>query len=316
MRRVVGLFQDSAQAAAVENDLVQEGIPANAIRVSDKTGQQREKGFWERIEEFFGEEDWDAYGKASQRGGTLVIADVDESRAETVIRVMNRHNPVDLQRHAEEGRQAKSPAKTEQAGSQEKQTIPVTEERVRIGKRWEEHGGVRVYTEVEEIPVSEEVSLKEEKVHVERRPADRPAQPGDFQERTIEATEGHEEAVVSKEARVVEEVVLSKEAEQRTEKVEDTVRRTKVRVEDLEEDFRKDYQEHFAGSGYTFDQIRAAYDYGRDLADDDRYRSRDWDAIEPEARRTFEQRNPGKWEKFGSAVHSGYDQTRRRVGAR
>ena len=53
-----------------------------------------------------------------------------------------------------------------------------------------------------------------------------------FQERTIEVEERGEEAVVSKEARVVEEVVVRKEAEQRTETISDTVRKTEVDVED------------------------------------------------------------------------------------
>jgi stress response protein YsnF len=44
--------------------------------------------------------------------------------------------------------------------------------------------------------------------------------------------ERSEEAVVSKEARVVEEVVIHKDAEQRTETISDTVRRTEVDVED------------------------------------------------------------------------------------
>jgi stress response protein YsnF len=53
-----------------------------------------------------------------------------------------------------------------------------------------------------------------------------------FQERTIEAEERGEEAVVSKEARATEEVVVRKQAEQRTETVSDTVRETKVEMED------------------------------------------------------------------------------------
>jgi stress response protein YsnF len=88
-----------------------------------------------------------------------------------------------------------------------------------------------------ERPVSEQVSLREERVEVERRPVSGTTQAGTisgdpFQERTIEVEERREEAVVSKEARVVEEVVVRKEAEQRTETVSDTVRRTEVDVED------------------------------------------------------------------------------------
>jgi stress response protein YsnF len=78
------------------------------------------------------------------------------------------------------------------------------------------------------------VTLHEEKVRVERRPVDRPIAVGDdaFRERTIEATERREEAVVSKEARVKEEVVVRREAGERTETVRDTVRRTEVEVKD------------------------------------------------------------------------------------
>jgi stress response protein YsnF len=53
-----------------------------------------------------------------------------------------------------------------------------------------------------------------------------------FRERTIDMEERGEEAVVSKEARVVEEVVVRKEANQRTETISDTVRKTEVEVDD------------------------------------------------------------------------------------
>ena len=53
-----------------------------------------------------------------------------------------------------------------------------------------------------------------------------------FTDRTIEATAQGEEAVVSKDARVVEEVGIRKDATQRTETVTDKVRRTEVEVED------------------------------------------------------------------------------------
>ena len=118
--------------------------------------------------------------------------------------------------------------------------LPVVEEELRIGKREVQTGGVRVRQEVSERPVEEQVNLREERVSVERRPVDRPI--GDaaaFQERTIEATETSEQAVVAKEARVVEEVVVNKEVEQRAETVRDTVRRTDVKVEKIEPDTKR-----------------------------------------------------------------------------
>jgi uncharacterized protein (TIGR02271 family) len=98
-------------------------------------------------------------------------------------------------------------------------------------------GSVRVRSYVVEQPVQEQVHLWEERVHVERRPVDRPAytlagaaEP--FRERTIEVTATAEEAVVAKEARVKEEIVVSKDTQERTETVSDTVRRTEVEVDD------------------------------------------------------------------------------------
>ena len=116
----------------------------------------------------------------------------------------------------------------------EEERIPIVEERLSIGKREVGHGRVRIRSYVVETPVQERVTLNEERVQVERRPVDRPVAAGDdaFRERTIEATESAEEAVVGKEARVTEEVVVRKQSEERIETVSDTVRRTEVEVED------------------------------------------------------------------------------------
>ena len=112
--------------------------------------------------------------------------------------------------------------------------IPVVEERLSVGKREAAHGRVHVRSHVVETPVQERVTLREEHVSIERRPVAPPTAAGDdaFRERTIEATESAEEAVVAKEARVTEEVMVRKHAEERTETVSDTVRRTEVEVED------------------------------------------------------------------------------------
>lgn len=111
--------------------------------------------------------------------------------------------------------------------------VPVVEEQLNVGKREVEGGGVRVNTRVEEKPVEAQVNLRDENVRVERRAVDRPASEADFANAggTVEVTEHKEIPVISKEARVVEEVIVGKEAQQRTETVRDTVRRTDVDVE-------------------------------------------------------------------------------------
>lgn len=108
------------------------------------------------------------------------------------------------------------------------------EEELRVGKREVGRGGVRVRSYVIERPVEEQVSLREERVHVERRPVDRPVQPGDdvFREKEITATERGEEAVIDKQARVVEEIGIRKDVDTRTETVRDTVRQQEVEIED------------------------------------------------------------------------------------
>jgi stress response protein YsnF len=121
-----------------------------------------------------------------------------------------------------------SPRKTGLAGAETglsergEQVLPVVEERLRIGMRDVSHGHVRVRSYVVETPVDEQVSLRKERIAIERRPADRALSDADqaFQERAIEVEGRSEEAVVSK------------EAGQRTETVFDTVRETEIEVED------------------------------------------------------------------------------------
>ena len=121
------------------------------------------------------------------------------------------------------------------------ETIPVVEERIRVGKRETGHGRVRVRAYTVEEPVNESVELRDERVEIERRAVDRPAVADqDYLDRTIEAEEHREEAVVQKEARVVEEIGLRKTSDTHTETVSDTVRRTEVEVEDDRTDLDRD----------------------------------------------------------------------------
>lgn len=121
------------------------------------------------------------------------------------------------------------------------ETIPVVEERIRIGKRETGHGRVRVRAYTVEESVNESVELRDERVEIERRPVDRPAVADqDYLDRTLEAEEHREEAVVQKEARVVEEIGLRKTSDTHTETVSDTVRRTEVEIEHDRDDLDRD----------------------------------------------------------------------------
>jgi stress response protein YsnF len=117
--------------------------------------------------------------------------------------------------------------------------IPIIEENLQVGKREVETGGARLRSRIIEKPVEEHLRLRQEHVWIERNPVNRPASEADiqgFREGEIEMTEHAEVPVVNKEARVVEEIRMGMEVEERDETVRGTVRRTDVDVERLEGD--------------------------------------------------------------------------------
>jgi uncharacterized protein (TIGR02271 family) len=207
--------------------------------------------------------------------------------------------------------------------------VPLVEEQLQVGRGQMQRGGVRLYTRLAERPAEETVRLRDEAVRVERRPVDRPATDADFaagKERTIEVTETDEEPVVRKQARVVEEVVVHKDVQEQTETVRDTVRRTEVEVESVgaehtwetrgfdayDADFRGHYTTSLASRGHPYERWSPGYRYGYELASDQRYASRDWTAIEPEARRDWEACHQRTWEDFKDTIRYAWDTVRGR----
>jgi uncharacterized protein (TIGR02271 family) len=225
-------------------------------------------GLWDSLRDLFlPDEDRHTYAEGLRRGGYLVSVQASDADYERVIDILDDEGTIDIDERSSSwrsegwtstsdvlsgstanlttGASGTTTTTTAEAGlgaasqrsSGGDEVIPVAEEELHVGKRDVSHGRGRVRSYVVERPVSEQVSLREEHVEVERRPVSGTTQAGaiagdPFQERTIEVEERSEEAVVSKEARVVEEVVVRKEAEQRTETISDTVRRTEVDVED------------------------------------------------------------------------------------
>ncbi|MGH1573979.1 YsnF/AvaK domain-containing protein [Methylobacterium sp. P31] len=271
---ITALFDKPAEAQAAQAKLVAAGIPQSAIRLVQGAQSPRtsgsydyhkdEGGFWNSLKDFFmPEEDRYAYSEGLSRGGTLLTVQTDQARLETAYDILEQNGSVDLDQReaswrkegwsgysATGGTTAATGAGNGTAGAAayasgqrsatratagEKEYIPIVEERLNVGKRVAESGRVRVRSYVVEKPIEEQVTLRDETVHVDRRPVDRAPTAADealFENRTIEATERREQAVVSKDARVVEEVGIRKDAGQRTETVTDKVRRTEVEVED------------------------------------------------------------------------------------
>ena len=113
--------------------------------------------------------------------------------------------------------------------------VPVREEELTATKREREIGEVRIEKDVIAEERTLEVPVTEERVRVERRVVDRPADATDataFEEGVIEVPIRGEEVDVQKQVRVAEEIEIGKEAVQRTEQVTGTVRREEVRIDE------------------------------------------------------------------------------------
>ena len=128
------------------------------------------------------------------------------------------------------------PAAMNTTGMSNDEVIPVIQEDLEVGKRTVQTGGVRVRSRIVERPVEESIRLRQEQVRVERTPVNRvltDADMANFQEKNIELTETAEVPVVSKQARVVEEIRVGKEATEKETTIRDTVRNTEVDVENF-----------------------------------------------------------------------------------
>jgi uncharacterized protein (TIGR02271 family) len=119
------------------------------------------------------------------------------------------------------------------AGTTDEGTVRLAQETLSVGKRAVSGGTTRIRRYVVETPVEEQVTLRSERVTLDRRPVTdaRPASAAEFTDKVIEMTETSEEAVVSKSAQVTEEISLHKEVTDREETVRDTVRREDVEIE-------------------------------------------------------------------------------------
>lgn len=293
----------------------------------------------------------DVYAESVRRGSYVLTVDADsEDEADRVSEIMSRFNAIDIDERSNywkqqgwKGYDASAPRYTNDeiqkerssfaqargtaSGMQEQSRIPVVEEELKVGKRQVQRGGVRVFQRMRETPVHESVQLREERVKVERRPVDKEASEADlaaFKEGSVELRESAEEAVVSKTARVVEEVIVGKEVSERTEQIDDTVRRTDVEVEQLgasdtartgsttmDDEFRRHWQSTYGSSGGRYDDYDAAYRYGSTMAGSDRFKNYQWNDVEPQLRQDWESNHPeSTWDKVKDAVRYGAERVR------
>jgi uncharacterized protein (TIGR02271 family) len=113
--------------------------------------------------------------------------------------------------------------------------IPLAAEELSATVRPMEAGAVHIEKRIVSEDRVLEVPVTEEHVRVERRIVDRPVDAADtaaFEQVVVDVPLYEETVDVQKQARVAEEVVVSKEAVQRTERVKDKVRHEEVFIDD------------------------------------------------------------------------------------
>jgi uncharacterized protein (TIGR02271 family) len=233
-----------------------------------RDAEVREPGLWRRL---FGttvlDHEATVYGRAIESGGVVVTLRAQESDVARVMGLLDTHNPVDvLQRAAAVGAvPAALVAKAVAAGAGAPSTtaasvttvakqavaaaavpsasdvIRLAEEQLNVGKRLVQDGSTRIRRFVTERPVEASVTLHEEHATVLRRAITDPGYIAnvDWSDKTIEVTESAEQAVVSKNSRVIEEVVVRKEGSDHVETIKDRVRRQELEIERLDKDGKK-----------------------------------------------------------------------------
>jgi stress response protein YsnF len=244
---VIGIFDDKSQANNAVQQLVNNGLSQSNIDSCSNNFNSAHTSAGEShstdnnaFTNFFGsvlDKDDEArkYSDVASRGCTVTVHASSREEAEMAAEVLDRFGAVDVDERAEQYR-GNNLRNTTGAATSDSNAIPVIEEALQVGKRVVQTGGVRLRSRIIEKQVEKHLRLREEHVSVERNPVNRIVSPADldnFREETFEVTEKAEVPIVNKDVRVVEELHLSKEVEERDEVIRDSVRHTEVEVENF-----------------------------------------------------------------------------------
>lgn len=262
---VVGFFDNSTQAQQAMQVLFSNGFNREDVDITNNTtsgtstsgsgldstsgidldrgSDQSSTGVGRFFKSLFGDSDEaDRYATVGQRSGSIITVHAQSSeQAERAADLLDENGAINVDERAAQYGYASNRNTTDTSVSSRQgvsndneRSIPKIEEELQVGKRTVETGRVRVQSRIVERPVEESIRLREEHVSVERNTVNRVATDADlrnFQETNIELVEKAEVPVVNKEARVVEEIRISKDVNDRDETIRDTVRSTEIDIE-------------------------------------------------------------------------------------
>jgi uncharacterized protein (TIGR02271 family) len=351
---LVAIFSDRATANSAVQQLIRNGFQSDQVEISSTediarqaaagnaglSGVQHDDSSGGGIAGFFRrlfssddkEDDRTYYSNAVRRGQAAVMVRADEDSLDRAADILNQSGAIEVEDREDVGARAdyrQTPGIDQgphaRSGADETSSIPVVEQELQVGKRAVKRGAVRVYSRMMQQPVEERIDLREERVTVDRRAANRPATEADLEAAdldVIEITETVEEPIIGKRSRVVEEVVIGKEVHDRTETVRDNVLRSEVHVEDsrgqgrsdagttdFDADFQNDFRSRYgADPSQRYEDYAPAYRYGYVMASDPRYNDRSFDEMDEQLRTDYLRNNPNSaWDRIKGAVRYGWE---------
>jgi stress response protein YsnF len=224
----VALFHTIGEAESAKRDLEGVGFPSSSVSArSHSEPEPQDRGFWGWL---FGTEP--DYKTHVDQGAAVLTITTDPEHYDRVADVLRNHDVIETDQSEIEGEQTTRPPAI--SAQSDETVIPTAREELKVGKREvEDTRRYRVRRYTVERPVEEQIELRAERVEIERRAPSATTRAGEqpFEEKIVEITERREEPVVSKDVKPGEDVVVRKSEEKRRETIRDTVRETKVDVD-------------------------------------------------------------------------------------
>ncbi|MCC8402322.1 hypothetical protein LJ655_10525 [Paraburkholderia sp. MMS20-SJTN17] len=329
---VLGVYDRHADACSAQRTLSDAGIARSDITVYSISASaplekgprvyapgsgsvRQQKPVFDQLEQLFarifpqGEYPPDAedYREFIRRGGTIVSADVSEVQVEMALDVMRRAGAADIEERAAAWRQRsgetgipahrgsstvhESSARYDASVGQQKQDAEFSSVQPKIVS------GMQQVTTRTQDPVDD--------LSTERRQQQTSEAPDVGSPRTLaDVTAG----VKSHASYPSERSPVPAQENSLSDRAGDPLMATPLDDDPYDAEFRRDFNDHYATTGGTYDEYRRAYTHGATLGHDEQYRAGDWESIEPSARENWEARYPESgWERFKAAVRHGWE---------
>jgi stress response protein YsnF len=240
---VIGVFDTKKQAVSAKQALETASFNKVDHQTFGERGRydDRHASSTDSVYAFFGnmfDDDDDAargYAEVARRGTVVSVYTDTMDQAKKAATILDQNGAIDLDERL-------SSYEGYEDEDLSDDVIKVIEEDIAVGKREIQTGSASVRSRIVVKPVQETLRLREEHIVIDRKPVDRTAKTVDFKTGSITLKETAEEAVVAKDARVVEEIRVGKKVDTRTETIDETVRETEVDVTEKEGKVVREYE--------------------------------------------------------------------------